>query len=432
MGKASPKRRKKRARRANPLAIIAMAAILLVVVLLALPRSDEKQNRWETNGEDRYYVDVSGNRLTGWRQIGADMYYLDPNQDGAMYTGWLELPDGAYYLDQDGRRRTGWLELDSGVYYLAADGKKRTGWVTLTDGTYYLGTDGIRCVGWTEVDGSRYYLADGKKQTGWVEADGNRYYLDEAGVMQTGWLTQEDFRYYLDEDGAMHTGWLELDGADYYLKADGTAAKGKLEIEGQTHYFTSTGAEVLLVNRWNSLDKSYEPEKIVKSSNGSKVTPECAEALERMIADCKAAGYNPYVLSSYRTYSYQQMLLDNKMNKGYSYEEAIKSVAVPGTSEHHTGMAVDIVDAEFTRLNEDQAKRPTQKWLMENCHKYGFVIRYPDDTTEYTGIIYEPWHYRYLGVELATELTELGVCLEQYLDDLTGDGTTCGDPSFAN
>jgi len=426
-------RRRAKQRRTNPLVITLIAGILLVVVILALPKSTEKQKRWETEGENRYYVDADGNRLTGWQQIGADMYYLDPDLDGAMHVGWLELTYGVYYLDKDGKRLTGWLELESGAYYLAADGKKQTGWVTLPEGAYYLGDEGVRYAGWLEMDGKRYYLVDGKKQTGWVEADGDRYYLDDAGVMQTGWLDQNGSLYYLGEDGAMHTGWLAWNGFDYYLKSDGTAAKGKLVIDEKTHYFTSKGAEVLLVNRWNSIPKSYAPEELVackyNTSFSCKMTPEAVAALDKMIEACKAAGFSPLVRTGYRSYSYQQMLLDNKMNKGYSYEEAIKSVAVPGTSEHQTGLAVDISDSSYTNLNRQQGSLPIQKWLKEHCHEFGFIVRYPDDTTHLTGIIYESWHYRYVGVELATELSELGICLEEYLDRLTGDGTTCGDPA---
>ena len=94
-------------------------------------------------------------------------------------------------------------------------------------------------------------------------------------------------------------------------------------------------------------------------------------------------------------------------------------VAIPGTSEHHTGLAVDIVDASYNHLNHEQAKRPTQKWLMEHCHEYGFILRYPKGKTDSTGIIYEPWHYRYVGTELAQELHDAGLTLEEYLQNLT-------------
>ena len=146
-----------------------------------------------------------------------------------------------------------------------------------------------------------------------------------------------------------------------------------------------------------------------------------------MLEDCRAAGCYPRIVSSYRSIADQRVNLQNMINSmGGDYEAATKIVAVPGTSEHHLGLAFDIVDANYPKLNHDQAKMPTQKWLMENSWKYGFIMRYPEGTTDITGIIYEPWHYRYVGREMAAELYELGVCLEVYIDNLTNDGTTCG------
>ena len=107
------------------------------------------------------------------------------------------------------------------------------------------------------------------------------------------------------------------------------------------------------------------------------------------------------------------------MKEGYEEEEAkviaAREVAVPGTSEHQLGLAVDIVDKDHPLLDESQADRPTQIWLMEHCWEYGFILRYPVGTTDQTGIIYEPWHYRYVGREIAMELKELGITLEEYL-----------------
>ncbi|MBR2807404.1 MAG: M15 family metallopeptidase, partial [Oscillospiraceae bacterium] len=86
-----------------------------------------------------------------------------------------------------------------------------------------------------------------------------------------------------------------------------------------------------------------------------------------------------------------------------------------GTSEHQLGLALDIVDTNERQLNSTQANNATQQWMMENCWKYGFILRFPEDKEDITGIIYEPWHYRYVGKEAAKEITEQGVCLEEYL-----------------
>ena len=111
------------------------------------------------------------------------------------------------------------------------------------------------------------------------------------------------------------------------------------------------------------------------------------------------------------------------MGEGYSYERAVEEagtvVAVPGTSEHQTGLALDIVDASYQHLDEAQEDTQVQQWLMEHSWEYGFVLRYPSGKSETTGIIYEPWHYRYVGREAAREMTELGLCLEEYVDWLS-------------
>ena len=107
------------------------------------------------------------------------------------------------------------------------------------------------------------------------------------------------------------------------------------------------------------------------------------------------------------------------MANGYSYEEALKVAAtisaIPGTSEHQLGLAVDIIDTKLWALEEEQADLPGQQWLMEHCHEYGFILRYPTGTTDITGIIFEPWHYRYVGMDIAREIPERGITLEEYL-----------------
>ena len=98
---------------------------------------------------------------------------------------------------------------------------------------------------------------------------------------------------------------------------------------------------------------------------------------------------------------------------------AATEVAMPGTSEHQLGLALDIIDNRNWNLDESQASMPTQQWLMENSWRYGWILRYPNEKSEITGIIYEPWHYRYVGKTVAAEIYNLGVCLEEYLQSLT-------------
>ena len=261
---------------------------------------------------------------------------------------------------------------------------------------------------------------------GWLKENGKTYYINDDGSRHTGWLEQDGKRYYFGVDGVLHTGWLELDGKAYYMKADGSAIRGKATINNSTYYFTSQGAKTIIANPWNMIPSDYTV-NLVSVEGGHKVDAVCKDALEAMLADCRKAGYEPAICSSYRDHDLQIELYNNKVNYflnwGYEPEDARKEagkvVAVPGTSEHELGLALDLVDDNNWSLNESQEDMPAQKWLMEHCWEYGFILRYPTGKTEHTGIIYEPWHYRYVGVELAMELKGTDMCLEEYFASLS-------------
>ena len=106
--------------------------------------------------------------------------------------------------------------------------------------------------------------------------------------------------------------------------------------------------------------------------------------------------------------------------KATAAKEAATVVAMPGTSEHELGLAVDLVDTDYPYLDEAQENTDTQKWLMENSWRYGFILRYPNDKSEITGIIYEPWHYRYVGKETAKAIYESGLCMEEFFGSKRG------------
>jgi D-alanyl-D-alanine carboxypeptidase len=181
-----------------------------------------------------------------------------------------------------------------------------------------------------------------------------------------------------------------------------------------------------LVNPWNNVPENWQVDP-VSIGNGHRVDRACYDDLMAMLEGCREAGHRPVVKSSYRTQATQKQLYENKVRQwiGYGYDEeaarkkAATIVAVPGTSEHQLGWAVDIVDDRYHGLNEKQATMPAQIWLMEHCWEYGFILRYPVDKSEVTGIIYEPWHYRYVGKDLAAEIHKSGLCLEEYFASLT-------------
>lgn len=268
---------------------------------------------------------------------------------------------------------------------------------------------------------------------GWTDLESGRYYFAANGVMQTGWLEWEENCYYLDDSGILHTGWLEEDGERYYCRDDGAIARGMLEIDGVRNYFTSSGAYILLVNPWHYLPEDYDPDLVSLSSDilkhdGAKVSRICKDALEQMIRDCTRECSAVRVISSYRTQAFQEQNFERKVQqyiqKGYSRKEAEElaatEVARPGTSEHQSGLAVDITDENrWWDLTDNQANMPAQKWLMENSWRYGFILRFGKDKQPVTGVTYEPWHYRYVGLAVAAELHESGLALEEYLDSLS-------------
>ena len=388
------------------------------------------QTGWVDLQDGRYYLGNDGIRRTGWQTIDGNRYYL--GDTGAMFTGWLETAEGFLYLNEKGNPQSGWVELEDGKYYLDENSIRQTGWLEIEENRYYLDVDGRLHAGWLELEEGKYYLSEeGIPQTGWQEVEENFYYLNEEGIMQTGWLELDGNRYYLCGDGTRYTGWLELGEYNYYLKEDGSAAKGKYVIDDTTYYFTSTGANIVLVNTWNLLPEDYEP-NLVKLDNGGYADPVCVDALNQMIADCKAAGCNPQFKGTYRDFGAQKILFNNILKeyraKGYAnaYSMTLQRCAIPRASEHHLGLAFDITDSRYNQkyTGADNAV----EWLSKHCWEYGFIVRYIDGTTDITGIMNEPWHFRYVGKELAMEMKENGLCLEEYLDALTNDGTTCGNP----
>ena len=183
-------------------------------------------------------------------------------------------------------------------------------------------------------------------------------------------------------------------------------------------YQTSIEWNLIVVNRWNPIPENYSVELTVLS-NGQKVDSRIYPHLQEMFDAARAEGIYPIVREGYRTEEEQQEILDDKIqayiNEGYSQWRAERNakewVALPGTSEHQLGIAVDI-NADKSKCTNDDV----YAWLAENAYKYGFILRYPLDKQEITGTSYEPWHYRYVGVEAAQEIYEQGICLEEYFE----------------
>ena len=184
---------------------------------------------------------------------------------------------------------------------------------------------------------------------------------------------------------------------------------------------------LILVNPWNYIPEDYvlDLEQVQGKYNLDK---KAAESARKLLTAAKEAGFNMQLCSAYRTVEKSAQLYANKVNEfiGYGYSEAdakieaAKWVAPPGTSEHHTGLAMDLVSSDYwsyySDLEHDYEKFDSFKWMYEHCAEFGFILRFPKDKQDITGITYEPWHYRYVGVEAATYIMENGLCLEEYLE----------------
>ena len=184
----------------------------------------------------------------------------------------------------------------------------------------------------------------------------------------------------------------------------------------------------LLVNKdpENHLDPSYKAEDLepIKyyAADRNKYTrfmrAEAAEAFHRLVETAAEEGIDIVMTTAYRSYEFQQILWDNYVaQKGE--EEANKTSARPGESEHQTGLAVDLSTSEIDyRNSSDFADTAAGRWVAENAHKFGFILRFPEDKTDITGYSYEPWHIRYVGLTAAADIYEENLTLEEYLEQL--------------
>ena len=180
---------------------------------------------------------------------------------------------------------------------------------------------------------------------------------------------------------------------------------------------------LIVINKKRYLDSDYKPNDLVVpnvkfSFDGEHekkyMRQEAASALEELFNQAKEEGIYLYAVSGYRSYSTQERLFKNRANR-VGEEEANKLSARPGESEHQTGLAMDVTSqsAKFD-LIEEFGDTEEGKWLKDNAHKFGFIIRYLKEKTDITGYSYEPWHIRYVGKDVAKKIYNEGITLEEY------------------
>lgn len=225
---------------------------------------------------------------------------------------------------------------------------------------------------------------------------------------------------------------------DFTYKTDISGVKEILDTKDDKY--------LVLVNKKNTVESDYAPEKVAKVNTkytfgGKTVELEenVARAAEAMVAEMRAEGIaDVFVTSGYRTYAYQQTLFNKyiaeekaahpEWNDEQVKEKVLSYSAAPGTSEHQTGLCMDLMTTQMENLWNYGGETPNNpydkgfteteafEWLKDNAHKFGFILRFPEDKTDVTGYAYESWHYRFVGVDAATDIYNDGITLEEYLE----------------
>lgn len=213
----------------------------------------------------------------------------------------------------------------------------------------------------------------------------------------------------------------EILDADIPVETDAQESRTLLSQGAEEVTFSSDDWKLILVNKQHPIPDDYEFN--LGTISGSMQCDERVIApLLDMLKAARADGVNLIVCSPYRDLGRQTMLFGNKVDRymggGMSYMDAYnlasQAVTVPGSSEHQIGLAIDIITDGYSSLDEGFGETAAGKWLADNSAKYGFILRYPSGKEEITSIEYEPWHFRYVGVDAAGVITDNGLCLEEF------------------
>lgn len=184
---------------------------------------------------------------------------------------------------------------------------------------------------------------------------------------------------------------------------------------------------MILANKNTPLPQDYTIELATLADSSLQMQAEAAAAFDQMREAANASGLKLMACSAYRSVERQTELYNAEvqkwLNQGYTQEDAeakaVTVVMIPGCSEHNTGLAVDVGSVSNQRVELDFEDEPEFEWLQQHAAEYGFILRYPEDKQAITGVTYEPWHYRYVGIDNAKAIKESGLCLEEYLTNLS-------------
>lgn len=209
--------------------------------------------------------------------------------------------------------------------------------------------------------------------------------------------------------------------ADVMKGGEGSKAA---EVNSEKAYkiYKKNPKNLVLVNKERELDINYNASLRTICNGRLQASERLYGALVRMLHDAGEEGYHFWIASAWRSREKQQKLVDEdvrkEMQKGASYEEALeetlKETMEPGHSEHETGLALDILCSGNMKMDSTQGREPGNIWLRKNCHRYGFIFRYPKDKEKITGIRYEPWHFRYVGEKASKYMKKYNLTLEEF------------------
>ncbi|MEA3424193.1 MAG: D-alanyl-D-alanine carboxypeptidase family protein, partial [Bacillota bacterium] len=255
------------------------------------------------------------------------------------------------------------------------------------------------------VDDSSEDVDDSLEKGKLIElTDGEVLWLQES-LKIAGYYTAMDGVYGSGTEGKLIEFQNSVDG----LEANGEYSQGtKSELQKirNEKLAPNLGDDLVFINKKYYLPSDFVPKDLrevdVRKTKSIELASHVAEKTEEMFADAEKDGLIMYLASGYRSYSYQEGIFSRRVtNKGL--ESTLKVVAMPGQSEHQTGLAIDITsEAMGYGLEQSFEQQPEFKWMIENCYKYGFILRYTKDKEDITKYVYEPWHYRYIGdVEFA-------------------------------
>lgn len=423
-----------------------MLALLVSCSIIAIAFAGEAPKGWGKSNNTWYYYLENGEKASGWQKIDSRWYYF--NADGAMQHGWLKDGGKWYYLGwpddpESGAMRRGWIKIDAKWYYMGVNGDMKRGLQEINGRTYYFGWDddpssGAMRRGWVKnKDGEWLYFGSegdpdsGAMKTGWLKIGSVWYYLHPSGVMAShefvnGWWLNDSGSWtyphkatwrknssgwwYGDDNGwYAHGQSYTIDGSELSFTSKGYFAKED-GIDGVYPFTTRNGFKIEVINGFTYIDGTLIVNKSfsIPYDPAASLTAEATKAFNEMQSAASKQNATLSIVSGYRSWETQTSIY-NRYRSNDPYGADTYS-ARPGHSEHQTGLAIDF------EINSSFGETTAGKWLSQHSWEYGYILRYPYEKEPITGYMYEPWHFRYVGKDLAKKLYNNGdwLTIEEY------------------